>query len=198
MNENIITYNYQIDRFQRNHLNGHRSPVIWFTGLSGSGKSTIANQLEQVLFKKGIRTYTLDGDNIRIGLNKGLAFSTEDRQENIRRVAEVAKLFNEAGVVVITAFISPFQKDRELARKIIGTENFLEIFVNTPLEICEERDVKGLYKKARAGEIGDFTGISSAYEAPVNPDLELNTKSESIEESVQQLVQFLMGKLELQ
>lgn len=193
--KNIIKHNYHISKADRNKQNAHRSFVIWFTGLSGSGKSTIANHLEKKLFDLGVKTYSLDGDNIRSGLNKGLSFTEEDRTENNRRISEVAKLFMDAGLVTITAFISPLDDDRKKARKIIGDENFIEIFVNTPLEICEARDVKGLYKKARRGEIDNFTGISSPYEAPVNPDIEIQTENESIEESVEKIFSFLKEKL---
>ena len=193
--KNIIKHNYHISKADRNKQNAHRSFVIWFTGLSGSGKSTIANHLEKKLFDMGVKTYSLDGDNIRSGLNKGLSFTEEDRTENNRRISEVAKLFMDAGLVTITAFISPLDDDRKKARKIIGDENFIEIFVNTPLEICEARDVKGLYKKARRGEIDNFTGISSPYEAPVNPDIEIQTENESIEESVEKIFSFLKEKL---
>ncbi len=193
--KNIIKHTYHISRSDRNKQNGHNSFVIWFTGLSGSGKSTIANQLEKKLFDLGVKTYSLDGDNIRSGLNKGLTFTEEDRTENNRRISEVAKLFMDAGMVTITAFISPLAEDRQKAREIIGAENFIEIFVNTPLEVCEERDVKGLYKKARQGEIPNFTGISSPYEAPSNPDIEIKTKNQSIEESVETIFQKLKEKL---
>ncbi|MEG9326619.1 adenylyl-sulfate kinase [Salinimicrobium catena] len=195
MLKNIIKHTYHVSREDRNSQNGHSSFVIWFTGLSGSGKSTIANQLEKKLFDLGIKTYSLDGDNIRSGLNKGLSFTEEDRTENNRRIAEVAKLFMDAGLVTITAFISPLAEDREKAKEVIGDEDFIEIFVNTPLEVCEERDVKGLYKKARQGEIKNFTGISSPYEAPVNPDIEIKTENERIEESVERIFQVLKGKL---
>ncbi|NJW53457.1 adenylyl-sulfate kinase [Salinimicrobium oceani] len=194
---NIIKHKYHITRQDRNRQNKHGSLVLWFTGLSGSGKSTIASKLEEWLFKQGIRVYALDGDNIRSGLNKGLSFTREDRLENNRRIAEVAKLFMDAGMVTITAFISPLKEDREQAREIIGKNNFLEIYVNTPLEICEERDVKGFYEKARAGEIENFTGISAPYEAPESPDFEIRTEEESVEESVERLVKFLEQKMKL-
>lgn len=194
--KNIIKHTYHISQADRNKQNGHNSFVLWFTGLSGSGKSTIANQLEKKLFDGGVRTYSLDGDNIRSGLNKGLSFTEEDRTENNRRIAEVAKLFMDAGIVTITAFISPLSEDRKKAKEIIGADNFIEIFVNTPLEICEERDVKGLYKKARQGEIANFTGISSPYEAPSNPDIEIKTESENIEDSVERIFKTLKAKLE--
>lgn len=194
--KNIVRHDYSISRNDRNRRNNHHSLVIWFTGLSGSGKSTIANLLEKSLFEHGIKTYSLDGDNIRRGLSKGLSFSREDRFENNRRIAEVARLFVDAGMVAITAFISPLKEDREQAREIIGDEYFVEIFVNTPLVVCEERDTKGFYKKARAGEIENFTGISAPYEAPENPDFEINTVEESAEEAVERLVRFLQQKLE--
>jgi len=193
--KNITKHTYHISKADRNKQNAHHSFVIWFTGLSGSGKSTIANHLEKKLFDLGVKTYSLDGDNIRSGLNKGLSFTEEDRTENNRRISEVAKLFIDAGLVTITAFISPLEDDRKKAREIIGDENFIEIFVNTPLEVCEARDVKGLYKKARRGEIDNFTGISSPYEAPVNPDIEIQTENESIEESVEKIFSFLKEKL---
>lgn len=193
--ENIIKHTYHISKEDRNNQNGHNSFVIWFTGLSGSGKSTIANQLEKRLFDMGVKTYSLDGDNIRSGLNKGLGFTKEDRNENNRRIAEVAKLFMDGGLVTITAFISPLKEDRDRAREIIGSENFIEIFVNTPLSICEKRDVKGLYKKARQGEIKNFTGISSPYENPSNPDIEVKTDEETIEDSVERILEILKAKL---
>ena len=195
--DHIIRQDYTISRESRNQLNGHKSFVIWFTGLSGSGKSTIADQLEQELFRQKIRAFSLDGDNIRTGLNEGLSFSIEDRQENNRRISEVAKLFVDAGIVAITAFISPLKKDREKARKIIGDKDFLEIFVDTPLEVCEKRDVKGLYKKARKGEISNFTGIGSPYEAPESPFLRIETQKESVEESVQRILIEIEAKLKL-
>lgn len=193
--KNIVKHKYLISRDHRNKENGHKSLVIWFTGLSGSGKSTIANHLEWRLFDMGIQTYSLDGDNIRSGLNKDLSFTKEDRHENNRRIAEVSKLFMDAGMVTITAFISPLKQDRKLARQIIGPQDFIEIYVNTPLEVCEERDVKGFYKKARQGEIDNFTGISSPYEEPEDPDIEINTERESVEDSVNKILDFLKGKL---
>ena len=194
---NIIKHKYHITREDRNRQNKHGSFVLWFTGLSGSGKSTIASKLEKRLFEQGVQTYALDGDNIRSGLNKGLGFTREDRFENNRRIAEVAKLFMDAGLLTITAFISPLKEDREQAKGIIGKKNFLEIFVNTPLEICEERDVKGFYEKARVGEIKNFTGISAPYEAPASPDFEIKTEEESVQESVERLLKFLEQKMKL-
>ena len=195
--ENIIPHNFQIGKSERNKLNRHSSFLVWFTGLSGSGKSTLANQVEKELFKEGIRTFSLDGDNIRQGLNNNLGFSKEDRHENLRRIAEVSKLFVESGTVVIASFISPMKKDREMIRKIIGVENFLEIFVNTSLEECERRDVKGLYKKARAGEIKNFTGIDAPYENPENPDIEIKTEEEKLEAAIKRIVIHLQNKLEI-
>ncbi|WP_029036013.1 adenylyl-sulfate kinase [Salinimicrobium xinjiangense] len=192
---NIVKHKYHITQKDRNRKNGHNSFVLWFTGLSGSGKSTIANALEKRLFEAGVKTYSLDGDNIRSGLTKGLKFTREDRNENNRRIAEVAKLFVDAGMVAITAFISPLKEDRDQAKQVIGEENFLEVFVNTPLGVCEERDVKGFYKKARAGEIENFTGISAPYEAPEDPDFEIRTEDESLEDAVERLFSFLQQKL---
>lgn len=194
---NIIKHEYGISQVDRNRQNGHKSFVLWFTGLSGSGKSTIANELEKSLFRRNIRVYSLDGDNIRCGLNNELSFSEKDRRENLRRIAEVGKLFVDAGMVAIAAFISPLKKDRNLARRIIGEENFVEIFVNTPLEICERRDVKGLYQKAREGKISDFTGIDASYEIPENPAIEIKTEEEPLQESVKRITEELENKLQL-
>lgn len=166
-----------------------RPKLIWFTGLSGSGKSTLAVQLEAALHAKGFKTYLLDGDNIRSGLNQDLSFTDEARVENIRRISEVCKLFLDAGVVLLSAFISPFQADREQVRSIVGAENYIEVFVDAPLEVCEQRDVKGLYKKARAGEVKNFTGISSPYEKPKHPDVVIATDKLSVEEAMEVLVQ---------
>lgn len=174
-----------------------KAVVIWLTGLSGSGKTTIAVALEKELAKKGFLTQILDGDNIRAGINNNLGFSEADRKENIRRIAEVSKLFLECGIVTINCFVSPTNEIREQAKKIIGSNDFLEIFVNTPLEICEQRDVKGLYKKARAGEIKDFTGISSPFEAPTNPFLEVKTANKTIAESVTEILASVLAKIQL-
>ena len=183
--KNIIQHNYSISKADRKKLNKHNSFLIWFTGLSGSGKSTLANALEYKLHQEGISTYALDGDNIRKGINRDLTFSPEDRTENIRRIAEISNLFIDAGTIVLGAFVSPYKKDRENIKNIVGNSNFVEIFVNTSLEECEKRDVKGLYKKARAGEIKDFTGINAPYEAPENPDVEVTTDNLTIEESAE-------------
>lgn len=195
--KNIVPHKFVINKKERNSLNGHNSFVVWFTGLSGSGKSTFANLTEKELFQKNIRTFSLDGDNLRSGLNKGLGFSKEDRRENLRRIAEVSKLFIESGVVVIASFISPLEKDRALVKKIIGEENFIEVFVNTPLAECEKRDSKGLYKKARAGEIKNFTGIDSPYEKPKNPDIEIKTQEETLDEALKRIILHLNMKLEI-
>mgnify|MGYP000689963934 CR=1 FL=1 len=181
-----------LQRQDREKRLGQRSKVLWLTGLSGSGKSTIAEALEKKLFEAGYFPQVLDGDNIRSGINSNLGFSVEDRQENIRRIAEIAKLYLHSGVVTINSFISPTRAIRQLAKDTIGAADFVEIYINTPLEICESRDVKGLYKKARKGEIKGFTGIDSPYEAPLQPDLEIQTENQTIEQSVQQLFEFLL------
>jgi adenylylsulfate kinase len=195
MAKHIIPHNYQISKQDRIQSNNHNSFLIWFTGLSGSGKSTIANLVEKTLFDKGIKTYSLDGDNIRKGINNDLTFSPEDRTENIRRIAEVSNLMIDAGLVVLAAFVSPYKKDRENIRTIVKDVNFVEVYINASVEECERRDVKGLYKKARAGEIKNMTGISSPYEAPDNPDIEINTETETIEGSVQRIVDYITPKL---
>lgn len=196
MGKNIIPHNYKISLEDRKKLNNQNSFLIWFTGLSGSGKSTIANVVEQRLYKMGIKTYTLDGDNIRKGINKDLSFSPDDRTENIRRIAEVANLMIDSGLVVLAAFVSPYRKDRENIRNIVKDVNFIEIFINTSLEECERRDVKGLYKKARAGEIKNMTGISAPYESPQNPDIIINTEQETVEEAVEKIINFIKPKLQ--
>lgn len=193
--KNIIPHTFQISKVDRNKKNKHASFLVWFTGLSGSGKSTIANKVEQELFKKGIKTYILDGDNIRKGINKDLTFSPEDRTENIRRIAEISNLMIDAGLVVLAAFVSPYKKDRKNIKNTVKDINFVEIYINTSVEECERRDTKGLYKKARAGEIKNMTGISAPYEAPDNPDVEINTEKETVEESVTKILDFLMIKL---
>lgn len=176
-------------------ISGYKPVLIWFTGLSGSGKSTLASSLEVYLHNQGVPTYILDGDNVRSGLNKDLDFSEDSRKENIRRISEVSKLFLDAGVVVLTAFISPFKEDRQSAKDLVGAENFVEVFVECPLEVCEERDVKGLYAKARSGEIKDFTGISSPFEEPENPTVKVNTAESSLEESLKILINKILPKL---
>lgn len=191
--QNVHRQALSISREDREHLNGHKGKVIWFTGLSGSGKSTLANALEKKLHAQGKRTYILDGDNIRQGLNKDLGFTDADRVENIRRVAEVAKLMMDAGLIVMTAFISPFRAEREMARELIGAEHFIEVFVDTPLDVCEQRDPKGLYKKARSGQLPNMTGINSPYERPLIPDLVINSTFASTEDCVTQISLYLAG-----
>ena len=188
---NVIYHQASVTRQRRNKLNDHHSVVLWFTGLSGSGKSTLAHALEEKLFQKGCRTFVLDGDNIRHGLNSNLDFSEKSRTENIRRVSEVSKLMMESGLIVMTAFISPFNKDRNEARKLISSGDFIEIYCKASLETCENRDVKGLYKRARAGEITNYTGIDSPYEVPENPELIVDTDKQSLEESVSSILNFL-------
>ena len=189
--KNIVWHNHQVSKEDRSNLKEQRSCVLWFTGLSGSGKSTIANAVESKLLELEKHTYLLDGDNIRMGLNKGLSFSETDRVENIRRIGEVSKLFVDAGVIVLTAFISPFVKDREQVRNLLNVGEFLEVFIDTPLEVCESRDPKGLYQKARTGEIPNFTGISSPYEAPANPEIWLKTNDLSVEEAASKVLAYL-------
>lgn len=195
MSLNTDRHHYKIHQSDREKLHGHNAFLLWFTGLSGSGKSTLANAVEIELHKKGISTYTLDGDNVRQGINKDLGFSPEDRTENVRRIAEIAHLMIDAGIVTLAAFVSPYIEDRGNIKTIVGEDYFTEIYVNTSLEECERRDVKGLYKKARAGEITNMTGISAPYEAPVNPDLEIITDDQSLETSVQILLDFIVQKL---
>lgn len=190
-NENTVWHEHTVTKAEREVLNNHKGAIIWFTGLSGSGKSTLANALEDRLNKMGKRTYVLDGDNVRNGLNKDLGFSDEDRVENIRRIGEVSKLMLDAGIIVMTAFISPFKDDRNIVRNLVDAGDFFEIFCDAELDICEERDPKGLYKKARAGEIPEFTGISSPYEAPDNPELVINTGTTEIPACVDSLVAML-------
>nr|WP_321245608.1 adenylyl-sulfate kinase [uncultured Psychroserpens sp.] len=197
MKENIIAHTYQVSRKERVVSNNHNSFLLWFTGLSGSGKSTIANLVEKELFDMRIKTYSLDGDNIRKGINNDLTFAPKDRTENIRRIAEISNLMIDAGLVVLAAFVSPYKKDRQNIRTIVKDVNFVEVYINTSVEECERRDVKGLYKKARAGEIKNMTGISAPYEAPDQPDIEIKTEIESIEDSVKRIVDFIKPKLQL-
>ena len=192
--QNTIYHNATVTRERRNQLNKHKSTVVWFTGLSGSGKSTLAHSVEEELYKLGCRTFVLDGDNVRHGLSSNLTFNDDDRKENIRRIGEAAKLIMEAGVIAVTAFISPFKKDRNLVRQLLPQGDFIEIYCNASLEVCESRDVKGLYKRARAGEIKNYTGIDSPYGAPDNPELVIDTESESLEESVTKVIDFLKSK----
>jgi len=189
--ENITWQATKVDKQQRQTRFGHKSAVLWFTGLSGSGKSTIAVELEKQLFERNINSYVLDGDNVRFGLNRNLGFSAEDRTENIRRIGEVSKLFVDAGTITLTAFISPYRADRDHVREILGDEEFIEVFVDTPIEVCEDRDVKHLYEKARRGEIKGFTGIDAPYETPNNPEITIDTSTQSLEASVQQIIDYL-------
>lgn len=195
--KNIIPHTHSIQLADRVMRNGFKPHLLWFTGLSGSGKSTLASALESYFHKQGYNTYILDGDNIRSGLNNDLDFSEESRKENIRRISEVSKLFVDAGIIVLTAFISPFREDRASAKKLVGDEHFIEIHVDCPLEVCEGRDVKGLYKKARAGEIKYFTGISSPFEEPENPDIRVNTAQNAIEECLKLLIEEIEPKIRL-
>ena len=194
MSLHTVTQNYNITKSQRETLHGHKAYLLWFTGLSGSGKSTLANLVEMELYKEGLSTYILDGDNVRQGINKDLSFTPQDRSENIRRIAEISNLMLDAGVVTLAAFVSPYIKDREAVKQTVGADKFIEIYVNTSLATCESRDVKGLYKKARAGEIKNMTGISAPYQAPTHPDLEIITDGQTIQESVAVIMQFLNTK----
>lgn len=186
-----------LQRSDRESLLKQKAKTIWMTGLSGSGKTTIAKGLEQKLYEAGFLSMVLDGDNIRTGINNNLGFSETDRRENIRRIAEVSKLFNDAGVITINCFVSPTREIRNNARSIVGPDHFLEVFVDTPLEVCEDRDVKGLYERARKGEIKDFTGISAPFEAPNSPDLQLKTEGQSVAETVEELYNFVIDKIKL-
>ena len=193
-NKNIVWHNHHISKEERSNIKDQKPCILWFTGLSGSGKSTVANAVESKLIEINKHTYLLDGDNIRMGLNKGLTFSDEDRIENIRRIGEVSKLFVDAGTIVLTAFISPFQKERDAVRELVEENEFIEVFIDTPLEVCESRDPKGLYQKARKGEIQNFTGISSPYEAPIKPEIHIINDKISIEDVTQQIIDYLQNK----
>lgn len=194
INKNIVWHEHHVTKEERAKLKQQKPCVLWLTGLSGSGKSTIANAVESKLNRMQKHTYLLDGDNIRMGLNAGLGFSDENRIENIRRIGEVSKLFVESGIIVLTAFISPFIKDRERVKALVGKDEFIEIFVDTPLEICERRDPKGLYIKARKGELSNFTGISSPYEAPIKATIHLQTEGKSVEVCADEIIDFLEKK----
>jgi len=195
--KHIIPHTFFVDRKKRAELKGHPAFLIWFTGLSGSGKSTIASRLEEELFNRGYHTYILDGDNVRSGLNSDLDFTDFGRKENIRRIGEIANLFVDAGIVVLASFISPFREEREFVRNTVGKSNFFEVFVECPIEECENRDVKGLYKKARAGEIPNFTGISSPYEVPENPDVIVDTSHLNVDEALLKLIDKLEDRFNL-
>jgi len=189
--ENVIWHHATVTRDRRNQQNNHKSVVLWFTGLSGSGKSTLAHAVEEELHQMGCRTFVLDGDNVRHGLSGDLSFSDKDRKENLRRIGEVSKLFIEAGIIVLTAFISPFREERRKVRSMMPHGDFIEIYVDCPIEVCESRDVKGLYQKARDGEINQFTGISSPYEPPEAQELTVNTNQETLEESTTKILNLL-------
>ena len=191
---NIVWHEASVDRAARADKRGHRSAILWFTGLSGSGKSTLANAVNAALFERGLATYVLDGDNVRHGLCKDLGFSDADREENIRRIGEVAKLFLDAGVIVLTAFVSPFRADRDKARDLVEAGDFFEIFCAADLDVCESRDPKGLYAKARSGAIKEFTGISSPYEAPETPELKIDSGAQELVESVEVVLKALQDK----
>lgn len=191
MNENIVWHNHHVTQEKRAKLKQQKPCILWFTGLSGSGKSTVANAVEELLYQQKKHTYLLDGDNIRHGLNKSLGFSEADRIENIRRVGEVSKLFCDSGIIVLSAFISPFQSDRNIVRNLSREGEFIEVFVDTPLEICEQRDPKGLYKKARAGEIKNFTGIDSPYELPESPEIHIHNHNITVLKAAQQVIDYL-------
>ncbi|QXP83645.1 adenylyl-sulfate kinase [Methylococcus sp. ANG] len=199
MNTHIVWHQSTVVRGQRERQNGHKSFILWFTGLSGAGKSTLAHRVEQLLFEQGCKTYVFDGDNVRHGLCSDLGFSAEDRCENIRRIGEMSKLFVDAGVIALTAFISPFRRDRDLVRALVEPGDFVEIFCDTPLEVCEQRDVKGLYRKARSGEIPEFTGISSPYEAPLQPEITVRTGEHGLDDCAGQILEYLEtnGKINL-
>jgi len=193
-NQNTRWHEPTIKREHREKLNEHKGKILWFTGLSGAGKSTLAHALEETLHDYGARTYVLDGDNVRKGLCKDLGFSEQDRIENIRRIGEMSRIMMDAGLIVMTAFISPFRRDRRIVRELVEEGDFLEIFCDTPLSICESRDIKGLYKKARAGEIPEFTGISSPYEIPEQPELIVESGSSTVEDCVDEIINFLKEK----
>ena len=190
--ENTVWHEQLVDKQQRAQMKNQRPCLLWYTGLSGSGKSTVANAVDRLLFERGCHTYLLDGDNVRHGLNGDLSFSDEDRVENIRRISEVSKLFIDAGTIVSTAFISPFAADRAMAKNLLAENEFIEVYIDTPIEICEQRDPKGLYKKARAGEIKDFTGIDSSYDIPQQPTIHVKTAEQDIRACAEQIIQYLL------
>jgi adenylylsulfate kinase len=198
MNSNIVWHHALVSRDMRERLNNHKSCILWFTGLSGAGKSTLAHRVEELLFARGCRTYVFDGDNVRHGLCSDLGFSVDDRRENIRRIGEMSKLFVDAGVIALTAFISPFRRDRDMVRSLVGEGDFIEIFCNAPVEVCERRDIKGLYQKARRGEISDFTGISSPYEEPLNPEVTVHSGRDDLDECAEAILSYLVEHQKIQ
>ncbi len=191
MDKHVVWHEQLVSRRERNVMNKHRSILVWFTGLSASGKSTIAHHLEKELFERGVRSYVLDGDNVRHGISNNLGFSREDRRENLRRIAEVSKLMVDSGVVVLSAFVSPYREDRSYVREIVGADDFVEVYVRCPVEVCEQRDPKGLYKKARAGVIKGYTGIDAPYEEPQSPDVVLDTMELDVEDAVRKVLEYL-------
>lgn len=197
MEKNIVTHNFSLEKSNRNKLKGHKSFCLWFTGLSGSGKSTIANRVEELLLKKGLHTYILDGDNVRSGLNSDLSFSPQDRKENIRRISHVTNLMIDAGLIVLSTFVSPYREDRNSVNNLLGDENFLEVYINTSLEECISRDTKGLYKKAKNGEIPNLSGFNAPYEAPLNSDIEIKTEERSIDECALLVIEMIQQKIKL-
>lgn len=194
MNKNIVWHNAVVQREMRQKLNSHKSFILWFTGLSGAGKSTLAHRLEEILYTRGCRTYVFDGDNVRHGLCSDLGFSDQDRHENIRRIGEMSKLFIDAGVIALTAFISPYRKDRDVVRSLVVDGDFIEIYCNATVEVCETRDPKGLYRKARAGEIAEFTGISSPYETPIEPEISVDTGTDNLDDCAGRILDYLVAK----
>ena len=198
MSSNIQWHHAVVTRPLREQLNKHKSFILWFTGLSGAGKSTLAHRVEEILFERGCRTYVFDGDNVRHGLCADLGFSIEHRHENIRRIGEMSKLFVDAGVIALTAFISPLRQDRQMVRSLVQEGDFIEVFCDAPLEVCEERDVKGLYQKARLGLIPEFTGISSPYEAPADPEITVHTGRDGLEACAHQVIRFLEERGQIQ
>lgn len=194
MSNHIVWHTHKVTRAERASIKNQKPCLLWFTGLSGSGKSTIANALDVALFERGYHTFLLDGDNVRHGLNRDLGFSDEDRVENIRRIGEVSKLFTDSGLIVLSAFISPFTSDRRMVRNLLPAGEFIEVFLDTPLETCEQRDPKGLYGKARAGQITNFTGIDSPYERPERPEIRLDTSVQTVDDCVQQLIGYLLER----
>lgn len=192
VNRNIVWHNAVVQREMRQKLNSHQSFILWFTGLSGAGKSTLAHRLEEILYNRRCRTYVFDGDNVRHGLCSDLGFSDRDRHENIRRIGEMSKLFVDAGVIALTAFISPYRKDRDMVRSLVASGDFIEIYCNATVEVCETRDPKGLYKKARTGEIAEFTGVSSPYEAPIKPEISVDTGADSLDDCADRILDYLV------
>lgn len=194
MDKHIVWHETLVTKPERNRINKHKSGLVWFTGLPASGKSTLAHHLEKELFDRGIRAYVLDGDNVRHGINANLGFSREDRRENLRRIAEISKLFVDAGVVVLAAFVSPYKEDRDFVKSVVGQDGFFEVYVKCSVDVCEKRDPKGHYKRAKAGIIKEYTGVSAPYEVPETPDIEIDTEELDVQTSVQRILEFLDKK----